>query len=146
LSATIPGRGNSILAKSSGAGERLLGGLTDAIIRVRRGGPSRERRPGKPSSGIEKGFDFLGYHFDRERLTAAKATVERFVERATRLYEQRLGEPEGSRRLGMHVRRWAQWVRAGLGAPLRSAHGTANAPLYLRPPFTRAPMALAGHS
>ena len=64
----------------------------------------------------------------RERLTVAKATLERFVERATRLYEQGPGEPEGSHRLGTYVRRWAQWVRAGLGAPLRSAHGAANEP------------------
>ena len=95
---------------------------------------------------MTKGFDFLGYHFDRERLTVAKATVERFVERATRLYEQGPGEPEGSHRLGMYVRRWAQWVRAGLGAPVRSAHGTANELDPLRPPFTRAPKAPAGHS
>ena len=94
--------------------------------------PQPREAPRKTFIGrIEKGFDFLGYHFDRERLTVATATVERFVERATRLYEQRPGEPAGSHRLGMHVRRWAQWVRAGLGAPVRSAHGTANGLIHL---------------
>jgi hypothetical protein len=44
----------------------------------------------------------------------AKATVSKFVERATRLYEQGPVEPEGSARLGMYVRRWARWVRSGL--------------------------------
>jgi hypothetical protein len=75
----------------------------------------------------KRGIDFLGCHFDPEGLTVAKATLGKFVERATRLYEQGSGKPEGSRRLGMYVRRWAQWDRAGLGAPVWSAHGTANA-------------------
>ena len=98
------------------------------------------KHPDKTFIGrISKGFDFLGYHFDRERLTVAKTTLERFVERATRLYEQGPGA-RGSRRLGMYVRRWAQRVRAGLGAPVRSAHGnTANEAFsHLRPPFTLA--------
>lgn len=37
---------------------------------------------------IEKGFDFLGYHFSPEGLTVAQQTIERFVVRVTRLYEQ----------------------------------------------------------
>ena len=74
------------------------------------------KHPDKTFIGrIDKSFDFLGYHFDRERLTVAKATLERFVERATRLYEQGPGEPEGSHRLGTYVRRWTRWIRAGLG-------------------------------
>ena len=40
----------------------------------------------------------------------AKATLEKFVERAISAYEQEPGEPEGSARLGMYVRRWLQWV------------------------------------
>ena len=42
---------------------------------------------------IEKGFDFLGYHFSRTGLTVAKAIIEKFVERAARLYEQCRMEP-----------------------------------------------------
>jgi hypothetical protein len=37
---------------------------------------------------IERGFDFLGYHFSPKGLAAAKETLRRFVSRATRLYEQ----------------------------------------------------------
>ena len=105
--------------------------LRKAVAAVNRGlgALGLAKHPDKTFVGrTAKGFDFLGYHFGRERLTVAKATLERFVERATRLYEQGPGEPEGSHRLGTYVRRWAQWVRAGLGAPVRSAHGTANEP------------------
>jgi hypothetical protein len=34
---------------------------------------------------IERGFDFPGYHFSPEGLTAARETLKRFVSRATRL-------------------------------------------------------------
>ncbi|SFK39181.1 hypothetical protein SAMN05216302_100598 [Nitrosomonas aestuarii] len=40
------------------------------------------------------GFGFLGYHFSRAGLSIAIMTIERFVECATRLYEQ---EQYGSR-------------------------------------------------
>ncbi len=41
----------------------------------------------------------------------AAGTVERFVERALRLYEQDRGEPCGSPRLDAYVRRWGGWAR-----------------------------------
>ncbi len=44
----------------------------------------------------------------------AKKTVENFVARAIRLYEQGLGEALASARLGLYVRRWVAWVQAGL--------------------------------
>ena len=48
-----------------------------------------EKHPDKTFIGrIERGFDFLGYHFNPAGLTVAKATIEKFVARATRLYEQ----------------------------------------------------------
>ncbi len=75
-----------------------------------------EKHPDKTFIGkIERGFDFLGYRFSREGLRVAKATIERFVERATRLYEQEREDREGSSVLGMYVRRWNGWVRGGLG-------------------------------
>ena len=56
-----------------------------------------EKHPDKTFIGrIEKGFDFLGYHFGPEGLTLAAKTIEQFVERALRLYEQ---EPGGGFRL-----------------------------------------------
>jgi len=36
----------------------------------------------------ERGFDFLGYHFGPEGLAVAEKTLDNFVERATRLYEE----------------------------------------------------------
>ncbi len=42
----------------------------------------------------------------------AKATIEKFVERATRLYEQDREEPLSPSRLGVYVRRWLAWAGA----------------------------------
>jgi len=81
------------------------------------GSLSLEKHPDKTFIGrIERGFDFLGFHFSREGLTVAKATIERFVERAARLYEQERRGPFGSPRFGMYVRRWLAWARAAPAA------------------------------
>jgi hypothetical protein len=63
---------------------------------------------------VERGFDFLGYRLSPNGLTVAKQTWKRFVEQATRLYEQeRAGrQPPGA--LGTYVRRWVRWSFAGL--------------------------------
>ena len=75
-----------------------------------------EKHPEKTFIGrIEKGFDFLGYHFSRAELTVAKTTLENFSARAIRLYEQEPEEPIDSSRLGEYVQRWFRWVGAGLG-------------------------------
>ena len=56
-----------------------------------------EKHPDKTFiGGIEKGFDFLGYRFTPRSLTVARKTIENFLERALRLYEQ---EPGGARGL-----------------------------------------------
>ncbi len=74
-----------------------------------------EKHPDKTFIGrVERGFDFLGYHFGPDGLTMAARTIEQFVERALRLYEQEPGELGGSSRLGLYVRRWARWAEAGL--------------------------------
>ena len=74
-----------------------------------------EKHPEKTFIGpIERGFDFLGYHFNPAGLTVARETVVRFVARAVRLYEQEPGEAFASARLGLYVRRWVRWVSAGL--------------------------------
>ena len=73
-----------------------------------------EMHPDKTFVGrIEKGFDFLGHHFSRAGLTVAKATIEKFVARASRLYEQERERPEGHSALGVYVRRWVGWARGG---------------------------------
>ena len=74
-----------------------------------------DKHPDKTFIGrIEKGFDFLGYHFSREGLCVAEATLKRFIEKATRLYEQEEGKQEGFPLLGSYVQRWVRWVEGGL--------------------------------
>jgi len=51
--------------------------------------------------GIERGFDFLGYHFEPDGLTMARKTIEKVFSRAIRLYEQGPGEAIASARLGL---------------------------------------------
>lgn len=56
---------------------------------ARRGGLRLEKHPDETFIGrIGKGFDFLGFHFSRDGPTVAKATIGKFVERATRLSPQ----------------------------------------------------------
>jgi RNA-directed DNA polymerase len=51
---------------------------------------SLEKHPDKTFVGrIERGFDFLGYHFSRVGLTVAAKTIANFIEKASRLYEQK---------------------------------------------------------
>jgi len=76
-----------------------------------------EKHPDKTFVGrIERGFDFLGYHFSPRGLGLARKTVENFLARATRLYEQEREAPDGASMLGLYVRRWVSWVEGGLGA------------------------------
>jgi len=63
---------------------------------------------------IERGFDFLGYHFSRRELAVAKATICKSVEKASRLYEQERKRLDGPSRLGMYIRRWIAWARGGI--------------------------------
>ena len=70
-----------------------------------------EKHPDKTFIGrIERGFDFLGYHFSPRGLGLARKTVENFLVRATRLYEQEREKPEGPSVLELYVRRWVRWV------------------------------------
>lgn len=48
-----------------------------------------EKDPDKTAmERIEQGFDFLGFHFSPEGLSVAEKTIEKFIARAIRLYEQ----------------------------------------------------------
>ena len=58
-----------------------------------------------PRARIERGFDFLGYHFSPAGIAVARHTIARFVEHAARLYEQEPEEALASTRLGLYVRR-----------------------------------------
>ena len=56
----------------------------------------------------------------------AKKTVENFVARAIRLYDQGPGEACASAGLGLYVRRWVRWTRAGLAvADIPTRNGAA---------------------
>jgi hypothetical protein len=57
-------------------------------------------------SKIEKGFDFLVYRFESKVLEVAGATIKRFVEHATQLYEQGRRERVKAPMQGRYVRRW----------------------------------------
>ncbi len=74
-----------------------------------------EKHPGKTYIGrIEKSFDFLGYHFGQGALGLANKTVENFVSRLHRLYEQKKTALGGAAVLGDYVTRWLRWTHAGL--------------------------------
>jgi hypothetical protein len=49
---------------------------------------------------IERGFDFLGYHFGPDGLSVAEKTIEKFIARAIRRGEQEPGEACASARIG----------------------------------------------
>ncbi len=87
--------------------------LRQAVRAVNRvlGALRLEKHPDKTFIG---GFDFLGYHFRPGQLSVAEKSIENFVERAIRLYEQEPGELLGSSRSGLYVRRWVRWTGAGL--------------------------------
>jgi RNA-directed DNA polymerase len=63
---------------------------------------------------IERGFDFLGYHFGPAGLTVAAKTIANFIEKASQLYEQKRGAVLAATALEMYVRRWVRWARSGL--------------------------------
>jgi len=73
-----------------------------------------EKHPDKTFIGrIERGFDFLGYHFSPAGLSVAKKTIANFIEKASRLYEQKRSEVSAATELEMYVRRWVRWAKSG---------------------------------
>ena len=76
-----------------------------------------EQHPDKTLIGrTERGFDFLGYHFELERLSVADKTIEQFKERIFRLYEQ----GADINRIGQYVLKWLQWTRTGIHESLKN--------------------------
>jgi len=65
-----------------------------------------EKHPDKTFIGrIDRGFDFLGYRFERTGLTIALKTQTLFLDWFTRLHEQ----GAGTGRVGQYVRNWRKW-------------------------------------
>jgi RNA-directed DNA polymerase len=77
------------------------------------------KHPDKTLSGrVDKGYDFLGDHVHRDRLTVAPKTLEHVVERLRRLDEREPEETRVSSRLGVYVQRWVRWVQVGVSTSL----------------------------
>jgi RNA-directed DNA polymerase len=75
-----------------------------------------EKHPSKTFIGrIDKGFDFLGYQFSPNGLSVAEKTLQNFVARLRRLYEQKKTAPDLEAVLGDYLRRWLCWVPVGIG-------------------------------
>jgi len=73
-----------------------------------------EKHPDKTFIGrIERGFDFLGYHFSPAGMKIAAKTIANFIEKASRLYEQKRSAVSAATALEMYVRRWVRWTTSG---------------------------------
>lgn len=60
---------------------------------------------------ISKGFDFLGYRFDRSGIIGlAKKTILNFINKVTELYEQNAS----NQRIGYYIKNWSVWARSGV--------------------------------
>jgi len=71
------------------------------------------KHPDKTAIGrVERGFDFLGYHFKPPEISLSAKTLAKCASKALRLYEQ---EPPHlrARRLGEYLRRWHRWALSG---------------------------------
>ena len=53
-------------------------------------------------------------HFSPEGVSVAEKTIEKFLARAVRLYEQEQRESFDSPLLGLYVKRWVRWLYGGL--------------------------------
>ena len=78
-----------------------------------------EKHPDKTFIGkVEKGFDFLGYHFSKESLKIARITWQKHALHIIQLYEQlrqkKATSNEMASTLGLYVLRWRRWAVAGL--------------------------------
>ena len=76
-----------------------------------------EQHPDKTSIGrIERGFTFLGYWITAKGVTGvAPSAWKNFEDRVARLYEQNAPPEVIRKRVGLYVRRWRQWLLAGIG-------------------------------
>ncbi len=78
-----------------------------------------EKHPDKTFIGkIDRGFNFLGYHFSRAALRVAGKTLRNHALHIVRLYEQlrkkKATSTEMASSLGLYVTRWQRWAVAGL--------------------------------
>jgi len=82
-----------------------------------------EKHPDKTFIGkAGRGFDYLGYHFNRHGLTGlARSTIAHYNDNIRRLYEQAEKKRESEDSLNLRVaeyqRRWERWAKSGLTLP-----------------------------
>ena len=105
-----------ILTKTRWQNRRAIKCLNQCFARLK-----VKQHPDKTFIGkIERGFDFLGYHFSREPLKLARNTVKKHVKHIYRLYEQQITKKATSEEvafvLGNYVKRWQCWCTPGLGS------------------------------
>jgi len=84
--------------------------LKDAIRRIRRhlAGLELELRPEKTCIGrVDCGFDWLGFRVTPGGVEPSAESVQRFEEKARRLYER---DPGDTSRIGGYVQRWEAWA------------------------------------
>jgi|ERR1022692_3991360 hypothetical protein len=55
-------------------------------------------------------------HFSPEGLSVVNKTIENFIEKASRLYEQKRSAVSTAAPLEMYVRRWLRWARSGMAS------------------------------
>ena len=69
------------------------------------------KHPDKTFIGrISRGFDFLGYRFAPQGLSVAQVTIQRFLDKVSRLY----GQGATEYRIGEYIRRWWRWANSGV--------------------------------
>jgi RNA-directed DNA polymerase len=103
-----------ILSKTRWQNRKAVKRLNQCLNRL-----TLEKHPDKTFIGkIDKGFDFLGYHFSRAPLTVADKTREKHALHCVRLYEQLRRQKATANvvaaTLERYITRWQRWVVAGL--------------------------------
>jgi hypothetical protein len=88
-----------------------------------------DKHPEKTFIGrVERGFDFLGYHFSTAGLSVAKQTVINLIQKASQLYEQAGGHATGATLAEIYARRWLAWVNGGFASESNKGHGGTAGP------------------
>jgi RNA-directed DNA polymerase len=96
-----------------------------------------EKHPDKTFIGrIERGFDFLGYHFSRVGLTIARKTIANSITKASRHNVQKRSRVLADAALEMYVKRWTRWASSGLGNSPRLWESDQKNPVVNSNPFS----------
>ena len=93
-----------ILAKTRWKLKRAIKVMNQVLAKLK-----LSKHPDKTEMGkVDKGFDFLGFHFSNENLTVAKQSLAKATANIARLLEQ----GASPRRIEQYWRRWLGWVNS----------------------------------